>query len=239
VAREWDGSLIQWGLAMRRLIWALVVCTTLAGTESARAASIVFDFAGFVSSDVYTSPLPGPPNSNYYPSTIPANAVGQPFSGVAGFSDVNAVAITSNTFTGLLQAGQTALATLMFQGTSGPFSLSSNDFPNSNPVEANLAFNSNGFTSSIYANFNEADRIQNNALFLSQTGSQFQGSLELGSAGSAGFGRTLNLDITSLTVSAVPLPPALPLFALALLALGIFGYMRRAKHVTPAHGQAH
>jgi hypothetical protein len=210
---------------MRRLICALAVCSTLATIESARASSIVIDFSGLVSSDVFTWPIPIPPaDTGYYPSTIPANAVGQPFSGVAGFSDVNAVAITSNTFTGLLQPGQTALATLIFQGTSGPFSLSSYPFPNSNPMEANLAFNSNGFTSSIYTYFNEADRPQNNALFLSQTGSQFQGSLELGSAGSAGFGRTLDLDITSLTVSTVPLPPALPMFASALLMLGIFGF---------------
>jgi hypothetical protein len=133
---------------MRRFICALVVFSTLAAIKPAEASSIVFDFSGLVSSDVYTSPVPGPPYSGYYPSTIPANAVGQPFSGVASFSDVNAVAITSNTFTGLLQAGQTALATLIFQGTSGPFSLSSNLFPNSNPQDANLAFNSNGFTSS-------------------------------------------------------------------------------------------
>jgi hypothetical protein len=123
---------------MRRFICALVVFSTLAAIKPAEASSIVFDFSGLVSSDVYTSPVPGPPYSGYYPSTIPANAVGQPFSGVASFSDVNAVAITSNTFTGLLQAGQTALATLIFQGTSGPFSLSSNLFPNSNPQDANL-----------------------------------------------------------------------------------------------------
>lgn len=212
---------------MRRFVCALTVCGTLASVESATASSIVFDFSGLVSSDVYTSPVPGPPNSGYYPSTIPANAVGQPFSGAASFSDVNAVAITSNTFTGLLQPGQTALATLIFQGTSGPFNLSSNLFPNSNPQEANLSYNSNGFTSSIYAYYNEADRAQNDALFLSQTGSLFQGSLELGSAGSTGFGRTLTLDVTS--VSVVPLPPALPMFVSGLLALGLFGFLTRRK----------
>jgi hypothetical protein len=46
--------------------------------------------------------------------------------------------------------------------------------------------------------------------------------------------RTLDFNVSSETfaVSAVPLPPALPLFAAALLALGIFGYVRRAKDVT-------
>jgi hypothetical protein len=47
--------------------------------------------------------------------------------------------------------------------------------------------------------------------------------------------RTLDFNITSATLvlppvlSAVPLPPTLPLFALALLALGIFGYVRRKR----------
>jgi hypothetical protein len=54
---------------MRRFICALIVCGTLANIESARASSIVFDFSGLVSSDVYTSPVPGPPYSGYYPST--------------------------------------------------------------------------------------------------------------------------------------------------------------------------
>jgi hypothetical protein len=217
---------------MRKFICALVVCSTLVAIESAKASSIVFDFSGLVSSDVFTWPVPGPPSGYYYPSTIPANAVGQPFSGVASFSDVNVVAITSSTFTGLLQPGQTALATLIFQGTSGPFNLSSHYFPDSNPREARLTFNSNGFTSSIYALHNEADRPDNDALFLSQAGSQFQGSLDLGSAGSAGYGRTLTLDVTSLavsTVSTVPLPPAFPMFASALLALGIVGFLTRKR----------
>jgi hypothetical protein len=48
------------------------------------------------------------------------------------------------------------------------------------------------------------------------------------------FGRTLDFNVSSETfaVSPVPLPPALPLFAAALLALGIAGYLRRAKGVT-------
>jgi hypothetical protein len=57
--------------------------------------------------------------------------------------------------------------------------------------------------------------------------------------------RNIDFNFTSATLvlppalSAVPLPPALPLFAFALLALGIVGYVRRAKDVTPAHGQAY
>jgi hypothetical protein len=55
------------------------------------------------------------------------------------------------------------------------------------------------------------------------------------------FGRTLDFKVSSesLAVSPVPLSPALPLFAAALLALGIVGYVRRAKDATPAHGQAY
>jgi hypothetical protein len=51
-------------------------------------------------------------------------------------------------------------------------------------------------------------------------------------------GRDVEFKVTSDTLvlppvlSTVPLPPALPLFAAALLALGIFGYVRRAKDVT-------
>jgi hypothetical protein len=48
------------------------------------------------------------------------------------------------------------------------------------------------------------------------------------------FGRTLDFKVSSETfvVSTVPLPPALPLFASALLILGIVGYARRTKGVT-------
>jgi hypothetical protein len=42
-----------------------------------------------------------------------------------------------------------------------------------------------------------------------------------------------------LTLRSTPLPPALPLFAFALLALGLFGYLRRNRDVTPAHSQAY
>jgi hypothetical protein len=44
----------------------------------------------------------------------------------------------------------------------------------------------------------------------------------------SGFGRTLTLDVTSLAVSTVP-PPALPMFASGLLALGLFGFVARKK----------
>jgi hypothetical protein len=43
---------------MRRFVCALAVCGTLASVESATASSIVFDFSGLVSSDVYTCPDP-------------------------------------------------------------------------------------------------------------------------------------------------------------------------------------
>ena len=48
-----------------------------------------------------------------------------------------------------------------------------------------------------------------------------------------------NIKSETLVLSPVPLPPALPLFAAALLALGIVSYARRAKDVRPAHGQAY
>ena len=81
-------------------------------------------------------------------------------------------------------------------------------------------------------------------LNLSQNGSNLDGSF-IFADGSASrtiqFVASSNFDVVYLSpgVSAVPLPPTLPLFAIALLALGIFGYVRRAKDVTPAHGQAY
>jgi hypothetical protein len=41
-----------------------------------------------------------------------------------------------------------------------------------------------------------------------------------------------------LTLRSTPLPPALPLFAFALLALGIFAFARRNRDVTSAQGQS-
>jgi hypothetical protein len=41
-----------------------------------------------------------------------------------------------------------------------------------------------------------------------------------------------------LTLRSTPLPPALPLFVFALLALGIFGFVRRTRDVTSAQGQS-
>jgi hypothetical protein len=77
----------------------------------------------------------------------------------------------------------------------------------------------------------------------SQNAFEAQANLALG--GPLGLsGRDVEFNVTSYTlvlspVSPVPLPPALPLFAAALLALGIVGYVRRPIGVTPAHGQAY
>jgi hypothetical protein len=45
----------------------------------------------------------------------------------------------------------------------------------------------------------------------------------------AGINRADDFGTLNLTLSPVPLPPALPLFAFALLALGIVGYVRRKR----------
>jgi hypothetical protein len=62
------------------------------------------------------------------------------------------------------------------------------------------------------------------------------GSLEFTEIGV--FARTLDFSVSSETLppllSPVPLPPALPLFAAALLALGIVGYARGTKGLTAA-----
>jgi hypothetical protein len=72
---------------------------------------------------------------------------------------------------------------------------------------------------------------------LSQSGSNLDGSLIL-TDGSATrtiqFVASSDFDVVSLSpaVSAVPLPPALRMFASGLLALGLFGFVRRKKSVT-------
>jgi hypothetical protein len=74
-------------------------------------------------------------------------------------------------------------------------------------------------------------------------GYEAQADLQLLGGPRGGSGRDIEFNIASETlvlapVSPVPLPPALPLFAAALLALGVVGYARRAKDARPAHGQA-
>jgi hypothetical protein len=70
-------------------------------------------------------------------------------------------------------------------------------------------------------------------LDLTQNGSNFNGSFNFAGFGSVQFTTSsefANSDYSSFAVSPVPLPPALPMFASALLALGIFGvFARRQK----------
>jgi hypothetical protein len=65
------------------------------------------------------------------------------------------------------------------------------------------------------------------------SGLQLNGSLLLTDGA---FTRTIDFNPTSetLSVSPVPLPPALPMFAAALLALGLVGYLTRNRGVTVA-----
>ena len=69
-------------------------------------------------------------------------------------------------------------------------------------------------------------------LNLTQNGSGYNGSLNFAGLGSVQFKTSEfgNTDYSSFAVSPAPLPPALPMFAAALLALGLFGvYARRGK----------
>lgn len=209
---------------MRKLIAATAVCIVLANIGTARAASVFYEFAGSVSSDVFSSffPIPPiPPGPPYYPSTIPTNAVGAQFIGFITLSDANAAVITNSTFTGPLQNGQTASATLFFQGGSGPYNLMG--IFGSQPEYATYASSSSGFALAVYGDQPRADRTQNNALFLTQSDTGFTSSLGVGSAGSSNFGRTLGFEV----ISVVPLPPALPLFASALVALVFVAFRQR------------
>jgi hypothetical protein len=70
---------------------------------------------------------------------------------------------------------------------------------------------------------------------LSKSGSTYTSAMNLFYAVPGGDqidGRELVLNVSSVTVIATPLPPALPMFASALLTLAIIGYVGRKRAAT-------
>jgi hypothetical protein len=226
--RELDGSLIQWGLKMRKLVWLLFVCSAVAMNSPASASSIFFTYSGTVSSDVTFSPISSP---FVFPSVFGQNLTGQTFSISETFNLGNADHIDNGSYVGNLGNFQFASAQITIGSVSAPLNGAFGTFtPTTGGFSSEVGSKGYGLAPTF--------AILDYSSIFGATGLQLNGSLLLTDGG---FTRTLDFNPTSETfpVSAAPLPGALPLFASALLILGIVGYVRRTKGVTPAHGQAY
>jgi hypothetical protein len=195
---------------MRHLLLAALTALFTATAAPAFAASIFdFSFSGVVTSAIETANGTGPPK----PDPL---MIGEPFSAFAQIQQIGA----STTGTASLNVN-----------VRGSFALlvSPNQSPSGATYSGNALFSSSasGYSGSLpgftfnHVNGNPpSDTLTAQFVIASINRADDSGSLDL-------------------TLRSTPLPPALPLFAAALLALGIVGYVRRAKGVTPAHGQAH
>jgi hypothetical protein len=199
---------------MRHLLLAALTALFSATAAPAFAASI-FDssFSGVVTSAIETSDA-GPSKSDPL-------MIGEPFSASVQIQQTGA----STTGTAHLNVAVLGNFFLLPSPPIVPFQSPSGAIYSGN---ASFSSNGSGYSGSL-TGFTFANANANNPSSFILT-AQFL----IASVDRADDSGTLNL-----TLSAVPLPPTLPLFALALLALGIVGYVRRAKVVTPAHGQAY
>jgi hypothetical protein len=207
---------------MRHLLLAALTALFTATAAPAFAASMIFDvlFSGTVASDVTS----GPP----VPIVFGQNLAGKPVHVSESFNLANAVFSDvlnyfggSNFASAKLTIGNVSAS---FQGQAGSFGLGLG-----------------GFSTSVFTKGpgdDETGLYFSNRFDTIQHGFVADGSLFLLTGPSI---RNIDFNIKSetLVLSPVPLPPALPLFAAALLALGIVSYARRAKDVRPAHGQAY
>jgi hypothetical protein len=94
------------GIVFKKLFSLFAVLALFVAAAPVEAASIEFDLSGYVTSDVFTSPVVFTPGSYFYPATLPTDATGQRFSGSAIFTDGNVSAISGQTFDGLLSNSQ-------------------------------------------------------------------------------------------------------------------------------------
>jgi hypothetical protein len=212
---------------MRNLRWLLAVFACIAVASPAHANSIFFSYSGQVSSDVTVSSIPGP-------FTVPLpfgpvsqnNLTGQAFSISETFNLNNANAILNGSYIGDLGGGPPswfASAEITIAGVSATLAGNFGTFtPTLGGFSSEVGTRGNG-------NFAYSS-LQYSSTF-TPNGTIVDASLMVGSEGFS-FNRTLDFNVTSETfaVSAVPLPPAFPMFASALLALGIFGFYARKNH---------
>jgi hypothetical protein len=202
---------------MRKFIWLFAVCGGIAFASPAHAASIFAEYFAHVISDVSSGP---PPISTVFPQ----NAVGTTFLISETFVPSLHHDLPSTGEADFLILGDPTHTTYTATGAASFFY----------PTPTGYSWTQIGGTT--LANSAVAE------LSFSKDGSDYTGSLLLFPLVEPPFhSRTLTFSIAQpeIVVSPVPLPPALPLFATALLALGIVGYARRAIDVRPAQGQAY
>jgi hypothetical protein len=211
---------------MRHLLLAALTALFTATAVPAFAASIIFSYTGTVSSDVsYNLVFPSPSYS--YPLVFGQNLTGKPVFVSETFNLQNADLIYQGSYIGRLGGiGNFASAEITIGNVSAPLN---GDLGSFTPTLG-------GFSSEVgaiaFPNVIGFQAFLDFSTTFTQNGVVADASLRAADLGP--FGRTLDFNVSSETfaVSPVPLPPALPLFAAALLALGIAGYLRRAKGVT-------
>jgi hypothetical protein len=222
-------------MKMRKILGLLAVCCVcliLPATKPASAASIFIQSSGTVSSDV-TYSLPSVPFT--FPLVFGQNLAGQTvfISQTFNLDKADFVYTGQTSWVGSVGNSQFASAEITIGNVSaslkGAFGVPFGTF----------TLTPGGFSSEVGSTaglVTDGQAILDYSSTFTQNGTIANASLRLGAPLGSGFGRTLDFNVTSETfaVSAVPLPPTLPLFALALLALGIVGYMRRAKDVAVA-----
>jgi hypothetical protein len=209
---------------MRHLLLAALTALFTATAAPAFAASMVdFSYTGTVSSDVTVSRF-GP-----FPIVFGQNLTGKPVQISEIFNLGNADLRTGATYVGLLGNNNFASAEITIGNVSAPLRGNAGDFtPTVGGFSSGISLKGSGVNLFTILDFSSTFDFTQNRLVA-------DGSLKFTNASAT---RNLDFNITSETLalppvlSPVPLPPALPLFAFALLALGIAGYVRRAKGVT-------
>jgi hypothetical protein len=208
---------------MRHLLLAASTALFSATAAPAFAASIMdVSFSGTVASDVTS----GPP----LPIVFGQNLTGKPVHVSESFNLANAFFIFGNDYLGDSSFVSAELTignvSRSFQQNGGNFSTGLGGFEAGVFTKGpdNIQLENGGVNETSLSNSITFDTIQN--------GFVADGSLFLLNGPST---RNIDFNITSETVglppvlSPVPLPPALPLFAAALLALGIVGYAGRKR----------
>jgi hypothetical protein len=203
---------------MKHFLLVALAALFSATAAPAFAASMIFDvlYSGTVASDVSF----GPP----FPFVFGQNLTGKPFHVSESFNLANATPCSCDVYFGgpdfasgeitIGNVSRPIAGTGLFGPALGGLAAGIDDgyTPLQDGVFASLSFEiffdpgQNGFVSKASLGLDENGNIR--ALFFNVTS------------------ETLVLPPV---LSAVPLPPALPLFAFALLALGIFGYVRRKR----------
>jgi hypothetical protein len=226
---------------MRHLLLAALASLFTATAAPAFAASMIFDvsLSGTVASDVTS----GPP----LPFVFGQNLTGKPVQITQSFNLANTSEINGVTYFGSSDFNFTS-ADITIGNVSAPFHEGFGSFTPEfggfsgamgAPVANNIVLGQGGIGHTNLDYSVSFVQIQDQSIINSYVANA---SLNVFLAPAST--RNLDFNITSATLvlppvlSAVPLPPALPLFAFALLALGIFGYVGKKRAETGA-GRSH